>query len=127
LVEPDPVSLAANFFVTSMISWLHGPSSAWATPTTKKVAQMTKTMLGARMVMGSHRYSSAKSRGIVDRCSFENGQRLILFPPTPPREQDSTAVAACAQATTGNFGRQVARPNISVGAEPISAGRNLCV
>ena len=72
--------------------------------------------------MGSHLDPSAKSRDTVDRCSFENGQRLILFPPTVAREQDGTAVAACTQATSGNFGGQVARPNISVGADPFRRG-----
>jgi hypothetical protein len=88
---------------------------------------MTKTMLGARMAMGSHGYPPAHWRDIVDRWSFENGEKTILFRPTAAREQGSAAIVVCAQATSGNFGRHGARPNISVGAEPISAGRNLCV
>ena len=88
---------------------------------------MTETMLGARMAIGSDGHPPANRRDTVARWSFENGQRLILFPPTAAREQGSTAMVACAQATAGNFGRHVAGSDINVGAEPISTGRNLCV
>jgi hypothetical protein len=62
--------------------------------------------------MGSHGYSPAHWRDVVDRWSFENGERIILFRPTAAREQGSTVIVVCAQANSGNFGRHVARPNI---------------
>jgi hypothetical protein len=113
VVEAEPVSLATNFFVTSMISWLHAPFSAWATPATKRAPQMDETMLGARMAIGSHGYPAARRRRRVDRYSFENGQRFILF--RPSFAHGGAALPLCT------------RLSIRVGAELISAGRTLCV
>jgi hypothetical protein len=46
--------------------------------------------------MGSHGYPPAHWRDIVDRWSFENGEKTILFRPTAAREQGSATIVVCA-------------------------------
>jgi len=73
---------------------------------------MAKTMLGARMAMGSPGYPPANWRDIMDRLSFENGRRPILFRPRAAYGGGSTAIVARAH---GSCGRYVVRAIIGVG------------